>query len=176
MFGAGSDAASDQDDDVGLFRVEGEDDVTPLLGTNFGERTPEVSPDGRWLAYVSDESGTEEIFVRPLPNVDAGRWQVSSGGGTQPLWARDGQELFYHNDQAIFGVPIETDPSFAAANPELLFEGQYVFGGMGGRNYDVAPDGERFLMIKPVESDSAAPEIIVVQNWFEELQRLVPTD
>ncbi len=97
----------------------------PLLQTPFGEQNPEVSPDGRWLAYSSDESGSDEIYVRPFPDIDAGgRWQVSTGGGVQPLWARSGQELFYRNGEAVIAVSIDTDPSFTQGNPEVMFEGQ----------------------------------------------------
>ena len=149
--------------------------MTPLLETDFEESYPQVSPDGRWLVYVSDESGSEEIYVRPFPDIDAGRWQVSTGGGTQPLWARNGRELFYRNGEAMIAVLVETDPSFAAGNTEVVFEGDYVLT-QGGPNYDVSPDGDRFLMIRPVEDVSATPQIIVVQNWFEELKRLAPVE
>ena len=91
------------------------------------------------------------------------------------MWARNGRELFYRNGEAVLAVSILTDPSFTAGNPEVLFENYYVFE-QGGPNYDVSPDGERFLMIKPVESAPATPQIIVVQNWFEELNRLAPTE
>ena len=100
---------------------------------------------------------------------------MSTGGGVQPLWARSGRELFYRNGEAVIAVPIETDPNFRAGNPEVVFEGAY-FLGPGGRTYDVSPDGERLLMIKPVENESGTSQIIVVENWFEELERLVPTE
>ena len=93
------------------------------------------------------------------------------------LWAPDGRELFYRRDDALMAVPVQTEPSFTQGTPEVLFEGPYVLG--PGRNYDVAPDGQRFLMITEgggAEDTSAAPTIIVVQNWFEELRRLVPTN
>jgi len=91
------------------------------------------------------------------------------------LWARSGQELFYRNGEAVIAVSIETDPSFSAANPEVMFEADYYLGN-GGPNYDVSPDAERFLMIRRAENSSARPQIIVVQNWLEELERLVPTE
>ena len=89
------------------------------------------------------------------------------------MWARSGQELFYRNGEAVIAVSIETDPSFSAANPEVMFEGDYYLAA-GGPNYDVSPDGERFLMIRQVEDASTTPQIIVVQNWFEELLRAAP--
>ncbi len=149
--------------------------MTPLLATTFNEFNAEISPDGRWLAYTSDESGSNEIYVRPFPDIDAGRWQVSVDGGRQPLWARNGRELFYRNGEAVIAVSIDTDPSFTAGNPDVVFEGPY-FGAGGGRSYDVSPDGERFLMIKDVGGSAATPQIIIVENWLEELKRLAPTE
>ncbi len=161
-------------DDIGIYRI-GEDQTSPLLETTFEESYPELSPDGRWLAYVSDESGSEEIYVRPFPDINGGRWQVSTGGGTQPLWARNGQELFYRDGEAVMAVPLQTEPSFRAGNPEVMFEGEYL-SAQGGPNYDVSLDGERFLMIKPVVNESFAPQIIIVENWFTELERLLPPE
>ena len=91
------------------------------------------------------------------------------------MWARSGQELFYRNGEAVIAVSIETDSSFSAANPEVMFDADYYLGN-GGPNYDVSPDAERFLMIRRAENSSARPQIIVVQNWLEELERLVPTE
>jgi len=161
-------------DDIAIFRFEGEDGATPLLETTFEESYPAVSRDGRWLVYVSDESGSNEIYVRPFPDIDAGRWQVSTGGGTQPLWARNGRELFYRNGEAVIAASIQTDPSFRAGNPEMMFEGNYLMS-QGGPNYDVSPEDDRFLMIKAVENPSATLQVIIVENWFTELERLVPT-
>jgi serine/threonine-protein kinase len=163
-------------DDISIFLLDGEQSLTPVLQTAFEERNAEISPDGRWLAYLSNESGSEEIFVRPFPDTDSGRWQVSTGGGIQPLWARDGQELFYRNGEAVMVVSIQTDPSFTVGNPEVVFEGPYlgaVSEAFNARAYDVSPDGERFLMIRPLES-AVVPEIVIVQNWLEELNRLAP--
>ncbi|HEY5622396.1 MAG TPA: protein kinase [Gammaproteobacteria bacterium] len=161
-------------DDVGIVWLNGEGDVTPLLDTPFNELNGEISPDGLWLAYTSDESGSNEVYVRPFPDVDGGGlWQVSTDGGRHPAWSRDGEELFYRSGDALMAVAIEYEPSFAPGNPEVLFEGPY-FGAAGGRTYDVSPNGERFLMIKRIEGTTAVPQIIVVQNWFEELERLAP--
>jgi len=169
VFGGG--LAGGVGDDIGIFRMDGEDRATPLLDTMFEESYPAVSPDGRWLAYVSDESGSEEVYVRPFPDIDTGgRWQVSTSGGTQPLWARDGQELFYRSGGAVIAVPVQTDPNFTVGNPQVLFEGDYHLA-PGGPNYDVSPDGERFLMIRGVEGTS---QLTVVLNWFSELERLAP--
>ena len=127
-----------------------------------------VSPDGRWIAYMSDVSGEYNVFVRPFPDVNGGQWQVSSDGGASPIWARDGTAIFYRRRQAVMRVDVDTEATFSFSVPELLFEGPY---GMG--RFDVAPDGERFLMVK--ESTDATPEVRVVLNWFEELKACVPT-
>ncbi len=165
---------SNSNDDISLLSFDGSDRATPLLNTGFAESYPALSPDGHWLAYVSDESGREEIYVRPFPDTDSGRWQVSSDGGTQPLWAPSGQEIFYRSDEAIVVVPIQTTPRFAPGNPQALFADEYVLE-QGGPNYDVSTDGERFLMIKDAGDASSTARIVIVENWFEELKRLVPT-
>jgi eukaryotic-like serine/threonine-protein kinase len=167
-------------DDIGLVSLKAEAaegtperNVRPLLQTTFGERNATLSPDGRWLAYESDESGRAEIYVRPFPAVDSGRWQVSTGGGIQAAWARNGRELFYRSGPALLGVPVQTGTGFVAGTPKVLFQGQY-FGGPGGRSYDVGPDG-RFVFLKPVPDGGATqrPRITIVENWSEELRRLV---
>ncbi len=125
---------------------------------------------------MSDESGDAQIYVRSFPDVEAGgRWQVSTDGGVQPLWARDGQTLYYRNGDAIMAVPTETDPTFTIGNAEIVVEGSYAMP-QGGRTYDVSADGERFLMLKDNEDGSTTSQIIVVENWFEELNRLVPVE
>ena len=152
----------------------------PLAQSRFIEDGPDFSPDGRWLAYASDESGQGEVYVRPFPNVEAGRWQVSTQGGTHPIWARNGRELFYSTPSgALVVVPVQTEGGFSAGNPRVLFEGTYLLSTAPGgpRQYDVHPDGTRFLRITAGNTQTAvAPHIVVVQNWFEELKRLVPVN
>ena len=131
------------------------------------------------MAYESDESGQLEIYVRPFPNVEDGRWQVSAGGGTRPLWAPDERELFYLAPQGeLMAVPVRTEPNFTHGNAEMLLEGR-IYAGAGdapGRTYDISPDGKRFLMIKNADDDGTSdPKLILVENWLEELKRLVPT-
>ena len=163
--------------DLGALSLDGERASDPLVATEFDELNPELSRDGRWLAYQSNASGQDEIYVRPFPNVDEGRWQISTGGGTQPLWAPDGGELLYRAPGgAMMAVPVQTDPTFTAGNGEVVFEGSYLGtagGGSSGRTYDVALDG-RFLMIKPGDETSTSDQIIVVQNWLDELAQRVP--
>jgi Tol biopolymer transport system component len=159
--------------------LDGTRRVTPLLQTKFDELNGIVSPDGRWLAYESNSSGSFEIYVQPFPNVGGGQRQVSTAGGRQPLWARSGKELFYvGGNGALLRVPVEASgATWNAGTPTKLLEGRYVTGGTLGRTYDVSPDGQRFLMIKASGTDAGAPPpaIIVVQHWDEELKRLVPT-
>jgi WD40 repeat protein len=151
----------------------------PLVHTPAAEQNGEVSPDGRWLAYQSNESGRFEIYVRPFPDVDSGRWQISTDGGVQALWSRSGQELFYlGSTSGVMAVHVEPGRGWSAGNPVKLFDDSYFHGLApgSGRTYDVSPDGRRFLMIKQGggSDSSEGAAFIVVQNWFEELKRLVP--
>jgi serine/threonine-protein kinase len=159
--------------------LDGTRRVTPLLQTNFDERNAIVSPDGQWLAYESNSSGSLEIYVRPFPNVGGGQWKASTAGGRQPLWARSGKELFYVSpDGALLRVPVEASgAAWKGGTPMKLLEGRYFTGtASASRLYDVSPDGQRFLMITAPGTDtSASPTISVVLNWTEELKRLVPT-
>jgi eukaryotic-like serine/threonine-protein kinase len=145
----------------------------------FIERNGIISPDGRWLAYEADESGRFEVYVRPFPLVNSGRWDVSTAGGTRPIWTRSGQELIYVSPTgALMRVGVVRGPSWAATTPTLVVkEGYFTIPSWWGRSYDISPDGQRFLMIKEGGADgTAAPaSLIVVQHWFEELKRLVPT-
>jgi Tol biopolymer transport system component len=147
-----------------------------FLQTKFNEAAPQFSPDGHWLAYVSDESGRKEIYVQPYPG-PAGKWQISTEGGAEPLWNRNGRELFYRNGNKMMAVEITTKPSFSPGTPKMLFEGQYqTLPTISTPNYDVSADGQRFLMLKPTEQEQAATtQINVVLNWFEELKQRVPT-
>ncbi len=147
----------------------------PFLRTPFNEGSARFSPDGRWLAYLSNESGRYEVYVQPYPG-PGGKWQISTEGGTEPVWNPNGRELFYRSGDKMMAVDIATQPGFAAGKPKVLFEGQYLPTPATFPNYDVAPDGQRFLMLKPIEQAQAAPtQINVVLNWFEELKRRVPT-
>jgi serine/threonine-protein kinase len=148
----------------------------PFLQTSFNESAPRFSPDGHWLAYISNESGRYEVYVQPYPG-PGGKWQISTDGGTEPVWNPKGRELFYRSDSKMMAVDIATQPGFAVGKPRMLFEGGYVPTPYTFPNYDVSSDGQRFLMLKPVEAGDAAPtQIIVVLNWFEELKRRVPTE
>jgi serine/threonine-protein kinase len=151
----------------------------PLVSTAFTELNAVVSGDGRYIAYQANDSGPNEIYVRPFPNVDAAKWQVSTTGGTRPAWSADGRELFYvggGNGPTLFAVPVATTgTAFVAGNPVRLFGGPYTLGGNSTsyRSWDVARDG-RFLMIKvSASTDAIVPvqrDMVVVLNPFDELR------
>ena len=144
----------------------------PLIRTPFNEGSPTFSPDGHWLAYASDASGRSEIYVQPYPG-PGGRLQISTGGGSEPVWSRNGRELFYRSGDKTMAVDIDARSGFSAGKPKALFQGLYQPTPVVEPNYDVTPDG-RFLMIKPGGEDQAPTQVNVVLNWFEELKRLAP--
>jgi serine/threonine-protein kinase len=146
----------------------------PFLRTPGYESAPRFSPDGHWLAYVSDESGRFEIYVQPYPG-PGGKYQISTDGGTEPVWNPKGKELFYRSGDKMMAVDITTQPGLSVGKPKMLFQGPYVPTLGTLPFYDVSPDGERFLMLKPSEQTASLTQIVVVQNWFEELKRLVPS-
>ena len=175
--------------DTGVLVMEGDRELRMLLEKDYMEIQPQISPDGRFIAYTSTESGRGEVYVRPFPDVNQGRWRVSTAGGNSPLWSPDGKELFYlvGNTEAVMAVKVETEPTFKFDNPETLFRGNYVGAAPAdGTPYDVHPKEKRFLMMKPpvpiVEgsADGSVPtgprEINIVLNWFEELKQRVPVD
>jgi eukaryotic-like serine/threonine-protein kinase len=146
----------------------------PFLVTRATEGAARFSPDGRWIAYVSDESGKPEVYVQPFP-ASGGKWQVSTDGGTEPVWNRNGRELFYRSGDRMMAVDVVTEPTFSSGRPRMLFEGKYVGSPfpLTGFAYDVSSDGQRFLMIE--ETGGTTPsQINVVLNWAEELKRRVP--
>ena len=165
--------------DVLLLTLDVSHHVEPLIQTPANERNGVVSSDGRWLAYESDSSGEFEIYVTPFPNVSAGVWRVSTAGGTRPLWAPNGRELFFvARDGSLMAVRGDARGSSwkREGSPVRVVQGPYItIGGLSSRNYDVSGDGKRFLMVKQPANPAAAPQIIVVQNWTEELQQRVPT-
>jgi len=144
----------------------------PWLSSNFDERGAEISPDGRFLAYLSDESGQYEVYVQAFPGQGA-KWKISTNGGTEVCWARSGRELFYREDDKMMAVRIETRPEFSASKPSVLFTG-YRTSNPGFRFYDVFPDGEHFLMVRGEESPSST-ELALIQNWSGEVERMAPS-
>jgi len=171
-----------------ILTLNGDPQPTPLLpaqssgremGRTATERNPEISPDGHWIAYESLEAGQFDVYVRPFPDVTGGKWPVSTNGGSQPLWARSGKELFFiDRSGALTGVRVEGQSSFTIGTPAKILDSSYVWSvpTYAGRMYDISLDGQRFLMLKQSSSpDRTSAPITIVQNWFEELKRLVPT-
>ena len=159
--------------DIWSIELEGGAEPRALLQTPASEAQPNVSPDGRFIIYHSNVSGgTYQIFVRPLAG-EGTRTQVSTDGGYSPLWSRTGREIFYRVGQTLMSVPIQTHPELEIGSPQVLFQWPDARGDLG-RSWDVTPDGERFVMTHLL--NDSRPQINVILNWFDELERLVPTD
>ncbi|MCI0698126.1 protein kinase [candidate division KSB1 bacterium] len=161
----------DDDADIYLLSINGESKRRPFATTRFTEWGPVFSPDGRLIAYTSDEQGQFEVYVQPYPQTGE-KWRVSTEGGEEPVWSRSSRELFYRNGRKWMAVSYSIDPKFSFELPKLLFEGDYV--NVGGRSYDVSPDGQRFLLLKSSEEPSRQTQLNVVTNWFEEVKRKAP--
>jgi len=158
--------------------MDGDRTPVPFLATEANERGGVFSPNGRWLAYVSDESGRDEVYVLPYPGPGR-KHTISTNGGSEPAWAPTGRELFFRHEDEVLVVGVDTAGTLQPAAPVPLFAGAYVPDNSGGgrsvANYDVAPHGQRFLMLKAEgESGSRTRRIHVVDNWFEELKTRVP--
>jgi serine/threonine-protein kinase len=168
-------------EDLLILPLANEKRLRTLLQSPGVERNPAIAPNGRFLAYNSDESGRQEIYVRPFPNVGAQRWQISADGGAFPVWTRGGREIIYTDGQSrIMAAAVRTNDvgKFEISRPEPLF----TFAGSAGngldREFDVTHDGERFLFLASAgaASNEAAAELVLVQNWVDELTRLVPRE
>ncbi len=151
------------------------------LRGDWNETTAAISPDGAWVAYVSDESGTAEVYVRSFPQADRSR-MVSTGGGAQPVWAPDGSAIYYRNGDAVMKARVTTVGTFSVDSPGILFEADWLVAALGRHDWDVHPDGGSFVAVKgpaTEETEVGGVPIIPVQiivNWFEELRRLAPTE
>jgi Tol biopolymer transport system component len=157
-------------------RTNGDSTPVPLVASRYTELHPALSPDSRWLAYTSDESGTNEVYVRPFPNTDAGRWQVSSGGGSEPRWSGLGHELFYLNTvDELMVTRVGQGASFTASDTRgILDASEYVNDGFH-QSYDVSPDGRWFLFSSRRQqgAGSAGQRVIQVDNWFADIKARV---
>jgi len=152
----------------------GQDSVPrELVATEGHDLSPTISPNGRWLAYSSDETGENQVYVVPFPNSGDGKWAVSGAGGFTPVWSHSGNELFYRTPEAMMAVQIEAGATFRAGASTVLFPAEDYDASVLHPQYDVAPDDSRFLMIRQTGGDDE-PRMILVQNFFEELKRLVP--
>ena len=158
-------------DIVGI-RTEGDSAPVPLVASSFTELNPALSPDGRWLAYSSNESGTSEVYIRPFPNTGDGRWQVSNGGGSGPRWSLDGRELYFLDaGSRLIATQVARGATFATASSRPLFDASDLLLDTFHQSYDVTRDG-RFIFLSPrlPGGDSRAPRIVRVDNWFRELR------
>ncbi|UCF38227.1 MAG: PD40 domain-containing protein, partial [Acidobacteriota bacterium] len=163
--------------DLYLLSLDSNRTTRPLLKTRFNEVEPAISPDGRWIAYVSDESGRHEVYVRPFPDVEQGKWQISTSGGRDPLWDPQGTEVYYLNNETLMASSIDATDTFSSEIPRVVVK----IPDMGtsdqsewGTDWDISPDGQRFLITTNVSESGNQAELVVVLNWFEELQSLVP--
>jgi Tol biopolymer transport system component/tRNA A-37 threonylcarbamoyl transferase component Bud32 len=157
-------------EEIWQVRLEGGTAPRRVLATGFNNAAPSLSPDGRWLAYVADESGRDEVYVRPYPG-PGGRWQVSLDGGTEPLWSPTGHEIFYRNGDLMIAAAVRTRAGFEVRGRTRLFTGSYDPAVFKGRNYDVTRDGRTFLMLQRVVG--ARQAVVVTLNWFDEANRKV---
>jgi len=160
--------------DIWLFDASSEPTTRPFLATDANERGARFSPDGAWIAFISNQSGRDEVYVARASG-EGGVIPISNDGGREPMWARDSNELFYRNGTRMMSVPIviSDDFDFDPGIPQVLFEGKYSYGYFDWAiNYDVSPDGQYFYLAK--ESDAREPRLQVVTDWVQELERLVP--
>jgi serine/threonine-protein kinase len=159
--------------DIYVLPMDGESKI-PVVVTNFNEHSPSFSPDGRWLVYVSDESGEDEIYMQAYPGPGR-KWSISTEGGQEPLWSADGRELYCRNGDQIMVVTIDTGEDIAVGKPMPLFEAPFTSVRSTLYGYHVSPDGRMFAIVK--RSDGSKPaEFHFVLNWFEELKRIAPTN
>ena len=159
-------------DDVLALRVGQDTLPRPVLSESFDEFFPALSPDARWLAYVSDESGRNEVYLRPFPETRSGKWQLTSDGGSEPLWRADGRQLYFRSldRHSILGVDLAGGPGSAAPRVVArLPAGDDFEGNPRDRLYDVAGDG-RFLMIQRANATDVSGDLVVVLNWVQELK------
>ncbi len=145
--------------------------MRPWLKTTAYEGGAQLSPDGKWLTYISNDSGQNEVYLRQFEGPDR-RWTISTEGGTQPLWNPNGREIFYRSGDKMMAVEVATTPDIKLSSPRALFEQRYAFGsGITIANYDVAADGQRFIMVR---DEPGAARLNVVLNWLSELGRVAP--
>jgi eukaryotic-like serine/threonine-protein kinase len=165
--------------DIFVLSMDGDRRPRPLVQTKFDEGAPKFSPDGKWVAYASNESGRTEVYVTSYPGPGA-RIQVSNDGGSDPTWRRKGGELYYRNGDKMMVVSVSTEPALTLSKPRILWVGSYMYGtsiscggaGPSSTNYDVTAGGDNFVMIQQKVTDASARQVNVVMGWAEELKRL----
>jgi hypothetical protein len=163
--------------DIFIVRIDGDRKPEPFLNSRFNEIQPLFSPDGRWIAYVTDESGRDEVYVRPYPG-PGDLIPISTDGGMEPVWNPDGKVLYYRDASGdkMMAVSFIAEPELRVSKPRLLFEGKYTGGAPWGRNYDIAPDGTRFIMITEESQSEKPTQINLILNWAEELTRSITSE
>jgi Tol biopolymer transport system component len=160
--------------DIWIAPLTGEGKPQPFLQTKFNEMQARFSPDSRWIAYQSEESGRYEVYVQPFPG-PGGKWQISTNGGTTPVWAQNGRELFYMSSGNFMSVGVTTQPTFSASNPRIIADyPPFLMGRLSNGAYDVSPDGQRFLFVRANVENGPPDEVRVVLNWTEELKHVAP--
>jgi Tol biopolymer transport system component len=148
--------------------LEGDRTPRTLFANPAGEQDGQISPDGRWVAYMAPVSSRQEIYVTPFPGPGP-RWQVSTNGGGEPRWSHDGRELYFQNGEQLMGVTVNAGATFSASAPHLVHEGRFLKSVNGNTSWDVTPDGKRFVRIQQVEPERPVTRIDLVLNWFDEL-------
>jgi eukaryotic-like serine/threonine-protein kinase len=156
--------------DIELLPLNGSRKLEGFIEDQFDTRLADLSLDGKWIAYVSNESGTYQVYVQPFPG-HGGKWQVSSDGGTEPRWSHDGRRLYYRNRGQLLAASIETHPSFAVGRPEVLLDRFHPYINDTGLTYDAAIDDQHFVTTLPVNGDSLQRSAVVL-NWGEELKEM----
>jgi dipeptidyl aminopeptidase/acylaminoacyl peptidase len=144
--------------------------ISEFIATEARERQPRLSPDNKWVAYQSDESGKYEIYVTTFPEKGA-RWQISSNGGLDPLWSPDGDRIFYRNKNEVLSVEIYDREEFRTGKPIVLFSGKFRQATLMGWYYDIHPDGDKFVMVKGGEIDTTQNKINIIKNFDKEIER-----
>jgi dipeptidyl aminopeptidase/acylaminoacyl peptidase len=156
--------------DLWILPMSGDRKPFPFLQTLFNEQQAQFSPDGKWIAYTSDESGAPEVYVQTFP-ASGGKWRISTSGGAEPRWRRDGKELFYiAADKKLMSVDTKLGPTFEAGVPKTLFETRVTVLTTFRNHYTVTGDGQRFLINSGLEETNFTP-ISVVVNWTADLKR-----
>ncbi len=162
-------AASTGGSDIFSLSLKGEPKLTPFLTTKFDEWEASLSPDGKWLAYVSNESGSYQVYIQPFPT-GSGKWQVSTDEGFEPHWAPDGKTLYYYNSGRIMTVPVQSGQSLVTGKPQVLINGYFKRPTDSGLNYSISPDGQYFITTNSTADDDNLRQINIVQNWFDEIK------
>jgi serine/threonine-protein kinase len=155
---------------IWVMQLDGDRTPRPLFPEPAGESDGQFSPDGKWIAFQVPVSSRQEIYVAPFPGPGP-RHQVSTDGGTEPLWSKDGRELFFQQGSRLMGVTVTPGAAFSASNPKVVHEGRFLRTVNGNTSFSVTPDGKRFLRIQKVEPDRPITRVELVFNWFSEARQ-----